>query len=77
VNLAARDELMTSYNLVTSTLSNFANITLSSFYFDIIKDSLYADGVSDERRRATLFVLQKVTVHQKERLGAHLLTISL
>ncbi|KZS97143.1 isoleucyl-tRNA synthetase [Sistotremastrum niveocremeum HHB9708] len=45
---------------VVNSLSHFANITLSSFYFDIMKDSLYADAINSAQRRATVFVLRQV-----------------
>jgi len=45
---------------VISTLANFTNITLSSLYFDITKDSLYANSPSSLERRSTVTVLQLV-----------------
>jgi isoleucyl-tRNA synthetase len=45
---------------VISTLTNFTNITLSSLYFDITKDNLYANGLSSPERRSTVTVLQHV-----------------
>ncbi|KAF8189885.1 isoleucyl-tRNA synthetase [Mycena galopus ATCC 62051] len=45
---------------VTVALNNFANITLSSFYFDISKDGLYADALDSFERRATVTVLEQV-----------------
>ncbi|KAJ6486898.1 isoleucyl-tRNA synthetase [Mycena sanguinolenta] len=45
---------------VTAALSNFANITLSSFYFDISKDGLYANALDSFERRATVTVLEQV-----------------
>ena len=45
--------------MVTS-LTHFANITLSSLYFDITKDSLYADALQSRERRAVITVLQEV-----------------
>ena len=43
-----------------NVLGNFANITLSSLYFDITKDTLYADAVDSVERRRVVTVLQKV-----------------
>ena len=45
------------YKRVVSTLSNFMNVELSAFYFDIRKDALYCDPISSVRRRASLTVL--------------------
>ncbi|KAF7350467.1 hypothetical protein MVEN_01352200 [Mycena venus] len=45
---------------VTVALSNFANVTLSSFYFDISKDGLYANALDSFERRATVTVLEQV-----------------
>ena len=45
---------------VISTLTNFTNITLSSLYFDITKDNLYANCLSSPERRSTVTVLQHV-----------------
>jgi isoleucyl-tRNA synthetase len=45
---------------VISTLANFTNITLSSLYFDITKDNLYANNPSSLERRSTVTVLQIV-----------------
>ncbi|KAJ6499704.1 isoleucyl-tRNA synthetase [Mycena vitilis] len=45
---------------VVSALSNFANITLSSFYFDISKDGLYANALESFERRAVVTVLEQV-----------------
>jgi isoleucyl-tRNA synthetase len=41
-------------------LSNFAVVELSSFYFDIVKDRLYAGGKKSEDRRAVQTVLNEV-----------------
>ncbi|THV04716.1 isoleucyl-tRNA synthetase [Dendrothele bispora CBS 962.96] len=51
-----------SYNFpkVMNTLVNFANITLSSLYFDFTKDCLYADSVHSLQRRAIVTVLEKI-----------------
>ena len=43
--------------VVFQTLLNFSNIDLSSFYFDIRKDSLYCNSVNDISRRSTRTVL--------------------
>ena len=46
---------------VISTLANFTNTTLSSLYFDITKDNLYANSHSSPERRSTVTVLQHVS----------------
>ncbi|KAF9523263.1 tRNA synthetases class I-domain-containing protein [Crepidotus variabilis] len=52
----------TTYNFpkVINALNNFANITMSSLYFDITKDSLYANGSQNHERRAIVTVLEQV-----------------
>ncbi len=47
------------YTELASQLHNFCNSELSSFYFDIRKDSLYCDAVDSKRRRScrTLFAI--------------------
>ncbi|KAI0659363.1 isoleucyl-tRNA synthetase [Cubamyces menziesii] len=51
-----------AYNFpqVINELSYFANITLSSFYFDINKDCLYAERENGIERRRVLTVLDQV-----------------
>ncbi|OAX32892.1 isoleucyl-tRNA synthetase [Rhizopogon vinicolor AM-OR11-026] len=51
-----------SYNFpkVMNSLSNFANITLSSLYFDITKDCLYANDIQSVERRAVVTTLATV-----------------
>ncbi|KAK7462821.1 isoleucine-tRNA ligase [Stygiomarasmius scandens] len=51
-----------SYNFpkVMNALVNFANITLSSLYFDITKDCLYANDIHSVERRAVVTVLEKI-----------------
>ncbi|OJA11547.1 hypothetical protein AZE42_09681, partial [Rhizopogon vesiculosus] len=51
-----------SYNFpkVMNSLSNFANITLSSLYFDITKDCLYANDIQSVERRAVVTTLAAV-----------------
>ena len=51
------------YKRVVSTLSNFMNIELSAFYFDIRKDALYCDPISSVKRRAALTVLDVLFNH--------------
>jgi isoleucyl-tRNA synthetase len=48
------------YKRVVAALSNFMNIELSAFYFDIRKDALYCDPISSVRRKASLTVLDHV-----------------
>jgi isoleucyl-tRNA synthetase len=45
------------YRKVVTLLSNFMNIELSAFYFDIRKDALYCDPISSVQRRSALTVL--------------------
>ncbi len=46
--------------LVIHALNNFVNNNLSSFYFDITKDCLYADSVNSHERRVVVTVLEQV-----------------
>jgi isoleucyl-tRNA synthetase len=48
------------YKRIIAVLSNFMNIDLSAFYFDIRKDALYCDPISSTKRRASLTVLDAV-----------------
>ena len=43
-------------------LTNFANITLSSLYFDITKDVLYASDVHSMERRVVVDTLRRVSM---------------
>ncbi|TFK71865.1 isoleucyl-tRNA synthetase [Pluteus cervinus] len=45
---------------VMNALTHFTNITLSSLYFDITKDSLYADAITSQERRAVVTVLELI-----------------
>ncbi|MEO8686583.1 MAG: class I tRNA ligase family protein, partial [Devosia sp.] len=45
------------YRRIVSLLTNFMNIELSAFYFDIRKDALYCDPISSIKRRSSLTVL--------------------
>ena len=45
---------------VMNALTHFANVTLSSLYFDITKDSLYADSLSNPERQSIVMVLDQV-----------------
>ncbi|KAG1887595.1 tRNA synthetases class I-domain-containing protein [Suillus subluteus] len=51
-----------NYNFpkVMNSLTNFANVTLSSLYFDITKDCLYANDIQSVERRAVVTTLAKV-----------------
>ncbi len=51
------------YKKVVSLLSNFMNIELSAFYFDIRKDALYCDAPSSIVRRSALTVLNELFNH--------------
>ena len=48
------------YKRIVAALSNFMNVDLSAFYFDIRKDALYCDPISSVRRKASLTVLDHV-----------------
>jgi isoleucyl-tRNA synthetase len=48
------------YKRIVAALSNFMNVELSAFYFDIRKDALYCDPISSVRRKACLTVLDSV-----------------
>ncbi|ODT67566.1 MAG: isoleucine--tRNA ligase, partial [Pelagibacterium sp. SCN 63-23] len=45
------------YRRIVTLLTNFMNIELSAFYFDIRKDALYCDPISSLKRRSALTVL--------------------
>ncbi|KAJ2930974.1 hypothetical protein H1R20_g6118, partial [Candolleomyces eurysporus] len=51
-----------TYNFakVANALTHFTNITLSSFYFDITKDCLYADPVDGATRSGVVTVLEHI-----------------
>lgn len=48
------------FNRMFSAIQNFCTLELSAFYFDIRKDVLYCDGVSDLRRRSARTVLDQL-----------------
>jgi isoleucyl-tRNA synthetase len=48
------------YKKVFALLTQFMNVDLSAFYFDIRKDRLYCDPVSSAERKATLAVIEEV-----------------
>jgi isoleucyl-tRNA synthetase len=48
------------FKRAAKTLSDFANVELSAFYFDIRKDALYCDAPSSLRRRSSLYVIRKL-----------------
>ncbi len=48
------------FKRISRALTDFANIELSAFYFDIRKDALYCDAPSSMRRRASLQVIRKI-----------------
>ncbi|SCV66957.1 BQ2448_5603 [Microbotryum intermedium] len=49
-----------NFSRVYQSLASFSNTTLSSFYFDIIKDPLYSDPIDSTRRRHIVHVLNRV-----------------
>ena len=48
------------YKRVVAALSQFMNVDLSAFYFDIRKDALYCDPISSVKRKSSLTVLDQV-----------------
>jgi len=48
------------FKKIARALTDFANVELSAFYFDIRKDALYCDAPSSDKRRAALFVIRKL-----------------
>jgi isoleucyl-tRNA synthetase len=48
------------FRRIVTLLTNFMNIELSAFYFDIRKDALYCDPISSTRRKAALTVLNQL-----------------
>jgi len=51
------------FKRIVAQLSNFMNIELSAFYFDIRKDSLYCDAPSSTKRKAALHVVKQLFDH--------------
>jgi len=51
------------FKRIVTQLTNFMNIELSAFYFDIRKDSLYCDAPSSQKRKAALFVVKQLFDH--------------
>ncbi|KAK4514212.1 uncharacterized protein ATC70_001800 [Mucor velutinosus] len=49
-----------AFNRAVQTIQNFTNTTLSSFYFDTIKDRLYNESESSDSRRMAQTVLYEV-----------------
>jgi isoleucyl-tRNA synthetase len=47
------------YKRVVATLSQFMNVELSAFYFDIRKDTLYCEPASSPVRKASLAVIEE------------------
>lgn len=45
------------FKRVFAQVTNFMNVELSAFYFDIRKDALYCDPISSEKRKASLRVI--------------------
>jgi len=48
------------FKRAAKALSDFANVELSAFYFDIRKDALYCDAPSSLRRRSALHVIRNI-----------------
>ncbi|MEG8098794.1 isoleucine--tRNA ligase [Candidatus Liberibacter brunswickensis] len=49
-----------NFKAVVRHITNFANLELSAFYFDIRKDSLYCDCPSSLRRLSSIAVIKKI-----------------
>ncbi|EAU81428.2 isoleucyl-tRNA synthetase [Coprinopsis cinerea okayama7 len=73
LGLTALDGYAT-YNFpkVVNALTNFSNITLSSLYFDITKDCLYANKVDSVERRAVVTLLNHI-LHSLSKIMAPVL----
>ncbi|HQS70959.1 MAG TPA: class I tRNA ligase family protein, partial [Novosphingobium sp.] len=63
------------YNTYVRALTDFCNEDLSAFFFDIRKDSLYCDAVTDPKRRAYRTVLDTL-FHALVRYGAPVLVFT-
>jgi isoleucyl-tRNA synthetase len=48
------------FKRITAALGNFMTVELSAYYFDIRKDALYCDPISNVRRRAALTVIDRL-----------------
>ncbi len=48
------------FRKIFSALNNFMNIELSSFYFDVRKDTLYCEAPSSVKRRAALTAIDRI-----------------
>jgi len=48
------------FKRISRALTDFANIELSAFYFDIRKDALYCDAQSSQRRKASLQIIRTI-----------------
>ena len=48
------------FKRISRALTDFANIELSAFYFDVRKDVLYCDAPSSQRRKASLQVIRTI-----------------
>ena len=63
------------FNSITSELTNFFNVELSSFYFDYGKDILYIEGEDSPKRRSMLTVLYTI-LSKSVRLFAPILSFT-
>ncbi len=48
------------FKKVVGAIVNFMVVDLSAFYFDVRKDALYCEPISSEKRRAALFVVDRL-----------------
>ncbi|KAI9832621.1 MAG: isoleucine-tRNA ligase [Phylliscum demangeonii] len=51
------------FHRATNTLMEYLYVDLSSFYFEVIKDRLYTDGLDSRRRRRAQLVLYHIFTH--------------
>nr|XP_019012976.1 isoleucine-tRNA ligase [Kwoniella pini CBS 10737]OCF51757.1 isoleucine-tRNA ligase [Kwoniella pini CBS 10737] len=58
-----------TFNKVLNSATTFASTTLSAFYFDVIKDTMYCSAVNDPTRQAIIAVLHH-TLHRLTRILA-------
>jgi len=48
------------FHLIYQNINNFCINTLSSFYLDVLKDTLYCDGVSSKKRRSAQTAMSEI-----------------
>lgn len=58
--LALQEYRLFNFQKVMAALLNFSNTTLSALYFDIRKDTLYAESIDSPQRQSVLTILEHV-----------------